>query len=361
VNFEDLPPERQAELRQAMAEAAEVSAARAAAPRTQAESQVPSTLSPGVREAAITARAAEIAKQTTQAPPEAAGEPEVVLKSSGPDFRRNPEPPPEAAPTPVYNDPPPASVDDVVAAMPERLKPPPGAQVAGMSGIAPFVTGQIPKPPQGGQAAPAPPPPETDPEPQPETDPLPEEGAGGELPITRCPRCLWNMSHSFEANPTEEDRVAFVATILGTDRFRKQYSLLGGKFRVMFRSLTSDETDLVFRQMRLDQLRMEILGDADYFGRLNVYRLACMVEKISQGDGTIIADVPPIMDIPYDSPEFGQPEQTRLIPMVEWFNSEVCKTESLRRIVAQKHREFQRILEALEAQTSDPSFWTEIG
>jgi hypothetical protein len=165
------------------------------------------------------------------------------------------------------------------------------------------------------------------------------------------------LSIGFDVEPTDADRISFVATILGTERFKKTYPLMGGKINVSFRSLTADETDLVFRQMRLDQIKGEILGDADYFGRLNVYRLALMVENISDGQGQIITDVPPIFDIPYDEPEFGMPSQTRIVPMVEWFNKEVCTTESLRRVVSQKHREFQRLLEALEAQTGEPDFW----
>lgn len=365
VNFEDLSPERQAELQQAMSEAQEVIANRVATPLEQAEAQVSPTLAPGVRNVVVAATAAQIEAGVD---PEQPVGPEVVIKSSSPDFRKPParppaQPtaqPPRAGETTTYNKPPAPSVEDVVAAMPERMKPPPGAQVVSVEGISSFVTGQVPRPPKDTQLDPPPPPPS-----EPETEAAPEhdhdEGAGGLLPITRCPRCLWNMAHSFEAEPTEEDRRTFVAAILGGKRFRKQYGVMGNKFRVTFRSMTTAESDLVFRQLRLDQLRGIILGDADYFGRLTMYRLACMVDNIAQGDGTIIADVPPIMDIPYDEPEFGTPEQTRLLPLLEWFNAEICKTESMRHIVAQQHRDFQRIVEALETQTSDPSFWEEIG
>ena len=354
VNFEDLSPEHQAELRAAIAEAHQTLEAQQNSPRAQAESAISPTLAPGVREAAVKGKIMEIEQRQTEAAPQAVLMGSAVEPSTGPDFRKNPDPPPAPADAPADSQPPP-SVDDVVAAMPKHLQPPPGAKVVSTEGIAPFVTGQIPKPPRQQPAAVEPPAPE------PEHDHDDDEGAGAELPIHRCPRCMFNLSHNFDTDPTEEDRLAFVATVLGTDRFRKTYKLMGDRFRVTFRSLEAAETDLIFRQMRLDQLKGEIIGDADYFGRLNVYRLSCMVENIADGNGTTIADVPPIMSIPYDDPEMGQPQVTRLTPMVEWFNKEVCRTESLRRIAANKHREFQRLLEALEAQTSDPSFWQEIG
>lgn len=365
VNFEDLPPEKQQELREAMAAARDAGVNSSMSLQSRAEAALPSTLAPGVREAAIKAKMLELQRQDAQAAPEG---PQVVFTRTGPDFRKQVTPAaatpvPVAATadvdpnTPVYSAPPVLDPQQVVDRMPPTLQPRTGAVVAGASGLAAFVTNDIPRPapsvPEGL--------PEEAPQPPADTTVAEPDDAGGTLPMTRCPRCLWNMAHSFEAQPTADDRLSFVATVLGTARFKKIYVLLGGRLRVTFRSLTSAEVDLVFRQMRIDQLRGLILGEADYFGRLNMYRLACMVEQIADGEGAIISDVPEIFDIPYDEPEFGQPDQTRLVPMVEWFNDNICKTESMRRMVAQKHREFQRLLEALEAQTSTPDFWTEIG
>jgi hypothetical protein len=43
--------------------------------------------------------------------------------------------------------------------------------------------------------------------------------------------------------------------------------------------------------------------------------------------------------------------------MRDWFYKEIVTQEPLRRIIGQQHREFQRLVEALEAMTSDSSFW----
>jgi hypothetical protein len=345
TNFEDLPPEHQQELKQAMREAQEMEQARHNSPRTRAERDVPDTLSPGVREAAVQARALELAAEANK-PIEV-----VLTKGKGPDFRTKPvapATPPPAAPRPER------TFDDVVAGLPPHLQPRPGAQVAGMSGIAPFVSEGMPRPQ-------TPPEPEPTPEPEPEPEHTHEDNAGGSLPLLHCPRCMLNLNVPFSIEPTQDDRLGFVATILGASRFHKTYRLMDNRILLTFRSMTAPEVDLVFRQLRLDQLSGEILGDADYFARLNMYRMVCMLDRIADGSGSVLSDVPPILEIPYDEPEYGQPKRTRLVPMVEWFNNEVCNTESLRRIVAQQHRIFQRLIEALEAQTAEPDFWKEIG
>lgn len=354
ANFEDLPPEHQEELRQAMADAKAHQEAMENSARARAEAQVPKTMNPDVREAAVNARTQEIERQDALAAQQAAQQavedpnmPEITIeRGKGPDFRRNKPPePPQAAPAPETQDSPPEPTPE---ALPAALQPPPGANVAGMSGIASFVTQGVPQPQK---AAP-------EPKPEPEPEPEPEEtGAGGDLPIHHCPRCLFNLSQTYAVEPTERDRTAFVATILGGGRFFKSFVLMGSRLTVSLRSLTAAETDLIFQQLRIDQLSGKILGDADYFARMNLYRLCCMVDRITDGEGKTVAHVPEIFSIPYDEPTIGEPQETRLVPMLKWFREEVCPSESLLHILARQHADFQRLIEALEAQTSEPSFW----
>lgn len=304
VNFEDLPPERQAELRQVMqqyhAEQNSPEAQQLRALNTQSP-----TLSPGVQAAARQAAVAAMANSPRQTMPEV-----VLTRGAGPDFRRQ-QPP---AQPPVALSEPPAEPQLQPQATAEPLSPVPT---------------------------------------------LPEDvvaDAGGLMPVTACPRCLWNLAHAFEAEPTPQDRLAFVATILGSQRFIKSYAVMGGTVTLWFRSLLAAETDLIFKQMRLDALNQQILGEVDYFSRLNVYRLSCMLYKLTDSHGAVIAEVPEPLHIPHDD----VPGETVLTPLVNWFNEHVCTTESLRHIAAQHHREFQRLVEALEAQTGNPDFWNGI-
>lgn len=136
---------------------------------------------------------------------------------------------------------------------------------------------------------------------------------------------------------------------------------MDGKVTFGFRSLLSKETDLLFQQLGIDMRNGEFTGETDYFMRLQEYRLYMSVERLVGDNGEVIAEIPPIFDIPYDEPETGAVLQTRLVNMRDWFNDEAVPNESLRRVMTQHHRSFQRLVEALEAMTSEPDFWKGIG
>lgn len=285
VDIATLPPEAQRELRDFMAEAAQLGVEEQArqAAEAQIEGQIPANASPGVVEAIRTsARAAQQAGPT------------AVVAPMRPRPAPSPAPEPAVAPAPATPE-----------AAPEEA-----ATVAG-----------------GSQAQP-----------------------------THCPRCQWDMSMAFELTPTEDDRSNFVAALLGTSRFRKMIPLLDGKLQLTFRSLTAREAELLFSQLRTDIRADLVVTDADYFTKLQVYRMVMGLEKIVSED-RIVAEVPEILTVPFTAEE----GKSLLTQMEAWFWESAVPQEPLRRIVAQHHRAFQRLVETLEAQTSEPDFWKGIG
>lgn len=235
--------------------------------------------------------------------------------------------------------------------LPPEIRPREGAKIAGIENVAPFVTN--PGPPQPGQ-----PPPQAVEQPSPEVPPTDQVAdAGGVNPVSYCPRCMWDVRQPWELQPEDTDKEQFVAAILGGTRFTKLISVMGGRLQITYRSLTSQETDLVFTQLGIDLRQEKLLDDAQYFMQLQVYRLAMSVERIENGNNDVLAEIPPIFEIEYDPPGPGEPEGTRLVELVKWFNDEAAPQESMRRIIAQHHRQFQRLVEALEAMTSEPDFW----
>jgi hypothetical protein len=231
--------------------------------------------------------------------------------------------------------------------LPPELHPREGAEIAGVENIAPFVTHP------GAPQAPAPPP-----QPQATQSPLDDTtvDVGGTAPVTHCPRCMWDVRQSWVLETTEADKQQFVGAILGGSRFSRAVSVMGGRLQITYRSLTSEETDLCFKQLGIDLRQGRIMDDGQYFMQLQVYRLAMSVERIENGNNECLVEIPPLFDIPYDAPAAGH-EETRLVPLVAWFNDAAVPQESLRRIVAQHHRQFQRLVEGLEAMTAEPDFW----
>jgi len=234
---------------------------------------------------------------------------------------------------------------DVVSSAP----PPDGKVVAGVQGISPAFAA-LEEAKLATQAATAPaPPPATEPEP-------PPPDAGLHAMLENCPRCLWDLRVRFDAEPDERDKTAFVASILGSSRFVKQYDLLDGNVSITYRSLTTFESSLLMTQMGYDATAGQFAGDGDFFARLMEYRLVMSVQKIQGKDDKPFHDIPPIGDIPYDPPIGGAPE-TPLVPMRKWFYEVVLTQETFRHMIGQQHRQFQRMVEKLETMSDSPDFW----
>jgi len=174
-----------------------------------------------------------------------------------------------------------------------------------------------------------------------------------------CPRCGWDMMQKFEVVPTDRDKEDFLATILGGSRFRKQYELFGGKIIVTFRGLLAEENKLIYRQLVLDQQEGRIASEAEWFTQLMDYRLSCSLEAIASNTGKVISIVPELAEMPAVQDK-EKPLATPLVDQLNFVNNTVLAQEVTRRLVGLHLRQFQRLLEALEAMALEPSFWTGI-
>lgn len=190
--------------------------------------------------------------------------------------------------------------------------------------------------------------------------PSPETGVDA-VSHTHCQRCAWPLSQPFDVEPTLEDKQGFMASVLGLSRFEKKYELLGGKLVVFFRSLSSEESALLNQQLGFMVRSGAIVGDGEYWAHLMEYRLVMSVSRIEAG-GHATYQVPPLLewakDRPKIEPEEGVTVQPTPIPYLkEHFYKEGATQEPVRRFLGQAHRQFQRLVELLETMTSEPDFW----
>lgn len=199
--------------------------------------------------------------------------------------------------------------------------------------------------------------PSAPPEPPPPV-PVPQEPSPPAI-LPFCPRCGWDMRQKFEVVPTDRDKEDFLATLLGGSRFRKRYELLGGKIIVTFRGLLAEENKLIYRQLVLDQQENKIATEAEWFTQMMDYRLACSLESIASSSGKVISIVPELSEMPF-TPDKEKPLATPLVAQLNYINNTVLAQEVTRRLVGLHLRQFQRLLEALEAMALEPSFWTGI-
>jgi hypothetical protein len=175
------------------------------------------------------------------------------------------------------------------------------------------------------------------------------------LPVTTfCPRCGWDMRMKFDVVPTDRDKEDFLATLLGGSRFKKRYELFGGKVVVTFRSVLAEENKLIYRQLVQDQQNGTVNTEAEWFVQLMDYRLACSLDTITDKNGKVLSSVPEL------DMTASTKDKTGLVEQLDMINKNILAQEATRRLVGMHLRQFQRLIEAIEAMAVEPSFWNGI-
>jgi hypothetical protein len=174
-----------------------------------------------------------------------------------------------------------------------------------------------------------------------------------------CPRCGWDMRQKFDVEVTDRDKEDFVACLLGNTRFKRKYELLGGRLVIVLRSLLAEETKAIYKQLVVDQQANRITTEGEWYAQLMEYRLACSLESTSDKNGRHIAIVPEMQDMPF-TPTKENPLDTALVSLLDYVNKKALVQEVTKRLVGTHLRQFQRLVEALEAMALEPSFWNGI-
>lgn len=190
-----------------------------------------------------------------------------------------------------------------------------------------------------------------------------EDGVAPPVNLTKqcpafCPRCDWDMRQDYEVKIDDVDKENFLATILGGTRFKKEYSILKGRYQIVFRSLLAEENKKIHRQLVLDRNDNQIFSDTEWFLKFFEYRLACSIDTVLV-DGKPIAVVPTLDDLTAEKlpVKTDDPTLPGLIRLHNYVIKEVFSAEITRRLVGKHFREFQRLYEALEAMALEPNFW----
>lgn len=187
------------------------------------------------------------------------------------------------------------------------------------------------------------------------TAPEPETAAVPPMTILPfCPRCGWDMRQKFEVEITDLDKEDFVACTLGNTRFKRDYSLLGGKLKITFKTVLAEENKMIHRQLVLDQAAKKIVTEAEWFVQMLEYRLALSLDAMTSHENKPLAVVPALGELPTAA------DETPLTTLTNYVNTTYLAHEVTRRLVGTHLRQFQRLVEALEAMALEPSFWNGI-
>jgi hypothetical protein len=203
-------------------------------------------------------------------------------------------------------------------------------------------------------------------EPQPEEPAAEAEAAAAPAAVAdagarphpkHCPKCRHDLAVLDPLVVDRQDKLAWIASLYGS-RFKKDYLLFDGQIRVVFQSLTTNETQLAYTQTQRDMRNHEFTLD-DYMTRLTQYRLALMLESVTYAGGKTVV-VPKDLVLRGKPVDLKHADETNLPALREYIFEHVVSNESFARIVHAKHSEFQRLLEWMEANADNPDFMKEI-
>ncbi len=173
-----------------------------------------------------------------------------------------------------------------------------------------------------------------------------------------CTHCGFPTDRRDNTNPDTVDKQVFVAQILGQKRFVKEYSLFGNQFRVVFRSLTTKESDLVIKQLVKDWNDGKITGPASSLAEATKYQMILALESLDSVQGLINLQTLDEYDYEEKDIEVGA---TVLPLVVEHIYSTYLTQETLRRAIYKAYGHFLDTVSKLEVMAEHDSFWQATG
>lgn len=192
-----------------------------------------------------------------------------------------------------------------------------------------------------------------------------DTGAAAALQPHICEMCGHNSAIPATPEPPYEKKLAFLQTVLGEVNFKDEMKVMGGNLSLTFRTLTTRELQQVFIQANNDLEKKRIVTTADYYEKLNWYRLCLQLVEIRGLAMQTVMHVAPEGLSPEtnnlassfwecDPPENGD---TILMQVSNYIETSVLKTEHLLRIVGAACNQFNRLVAKLEANLENSDFW----
>lgn len=198
----------------------------------------------------------------------------------------------------------------------------------------------------------------------------PKSETGADARPADCPHCGWNLAMPDVEEPDYADKLSFLHALLGQKVFVKDWELFGGNVVATFRTLTTQEIDVVYRQAWRDREMGKVMTEIDYWERINRYRLFLQLQCLkSLGPDGFVHDLPdglsaqsnPQCTATWKVEEPIDPNETPLPFIEEYLVTNVLKTEAVFRVVNMCCNRFNRLVAKLEAMADNSDFWRPTG
>lgn len=199
---------------------------------------------------------------------------------------------------------------------------------------------------------------------------VPQAGAALHT-VQFCPNCAHDMNLPAGPEPPYEKKMAFLHSILGQKPFFDDQTPFDGNVVITFRTLTTQEIEVIFKQAHIDREKGRAASDVDYWERVNRYRLFLQLVKFKTETHPhgFVEDFPDGL-----SPETNDmakkcwtsvlqeqaAEGETILPLIEQAligNGKPLKTEHKFRICNNASNRFNRMVARLEAMVDNSDFW----
>lgn len=153
------------------------------------------------------------------------------------------------------------------------------------------------------------------------------------------------------ARPDEDDKAAFLRSILGNAAYTREYKLFGGMVVVEMRDLLPAEEDRIYAQLAMDQAAERIKTQEDWDIMLQRYRAMFGIEVLMQSGS------PPMTDTKTAYATLNN-EPTDLYEAANKYLRDNFSNSTVYRAVMRVVRIFRRHLDQLFEGALNSDFWT---
>lgn len=100
----------------------------------------------------------------------------------------------------------------------------------------------------------------------------------------QCPRCGWVLENQALHEPTDEDKLEFMESILGNRRFTRRVDFLGGRLKATYRTVLVQEEDAIAEYLNGQMERKTIQNEGEWAVAYHRCRLVTMLQKLEIGE-----------------------------------------------------------------------------
>ena len=168
-----------------------------------------------------------------------------------------------------------------------------------------------------------------------------------------CPRCGYDVATPYNPYPaTNEDKLAYVYSVLGGTPFRKTYDVFNNLLHITFATPTTDLMRMIETQLKYDQVNGKLKDSTQYFIQALRYNCAVNLESIKSTAG--LDRTAPVISV-YDN-QFHTPGETNLAKYVDYIEKDVIGNSTREEFVRTMYSEFVKLQAFLRNKIKDENF-----